>query len=178
MSRARHVQLSKRMSFLLRHRPQSAGLELDGAGWIGVDDFLRGVNSGGSDFTLADVEEVVATSDKRRFELADGRIRAAQGHSVDVDLGHEPSTPPAILFHGTVERFLPSIFETGLDKRSRTHVHLSPDRGTAQVVGDRRGDAVTLTVDAAAMHADGHEFIVATNGVWLTDHVPPEYLSR
>ena len=84
MSRARHVQLSKRMSFLLRHRPQSAGLELDGAGWIGVDDFLRGVNSGGSDFTLADVEEVIATSDKRRFELADGRIRAQMAlHATD-----------------------------------------------------------------------------------------------
>ncbi len=117
-------------------------------------------------------------NDKQRFEwdVAADRIRARQGHSVPVELDLAPSTPPAVLFHGTPTRNLDSILATGLDRRQRHHVHLSPDRDTAAVVGARRGEHVVLVVDAARMHADGHEFWVTGNGVWLTDSVPASYL--
>lgn len=119
---------------------------------------------------------MVATDGKRRFEIRGDRIRASQGHSVDVDLGLPPATPPPYLWHGTVARSLGAIRAEGLRRMNRHDVHLSPDRETATRVGARRGRPVVLTVDAGAMHRDGHMFRVSANGVWLTQAVPPRYL--
>ncbi|WP_206073187.1 RNA 2'-phosphotransferase [Erythrobacter colymbi] len=123
---------------------------------------------------------MVAENDKRRFELSDDgtRIRARQGHSVAVEGSWEAATPPAMLYHGTVERFLEAILREGLTKQQRHHVHLSANVETATTVGARRGEAVILMVDAATMVADGHAFAVSSNGVWLVDAVPPRYLAR
>ena len=171
------VKASKFMSLVLRHAPETAGLTLDAEGWADVDALVAG--SGGT-LTRESVERVVGTSEKKRFALsADGtRVRARQGHSVAVDLGLAPREPPPTLFHGTVERFLPSILREGLTRQSRQHVHLSANRETADTVGRRRGKPVILRVDAAAMHAAGHTFLLSENGVWLTDVVPPEFLGQ
>jgi putative RNA 2'-phosphotransferase len=130
--------------------------------------------------TRAELEEIVATSEKKRFALsADGRrIRANQGHSVDVDLNLQPIAPPELLYHGTVAKFLPSIRAQGLLKGQRHHVHLSADRATAETVGERRGVPIVLTVRSADMVRAGHLFYRSENGVWLTDHVPPPFLQE
>jgi putative RNA 2'-phosphotransferase len=167
------VRRSKRLSYVLRHAPGSVGLTLDAAGWADVDDLLTALG-----WTRPELDEVVARNDKRRFAL-DGtgtRIRASQGHSVAVDLGYAPETPPDVLFHGTVERFLPAILEQGLRPGNRHAVHLSPDVETARRVGGRRGRPVVLRVDAAAMARDGAVFTRSANGVWLVDAVPPRHL--
>ena len=124
------------------------------------------------------LDEVVATNPKRRFAVADDgtRIRANQGHSVDVELGYDEVAPPEVLFHGTVARSVGAIRTKGLLKMSRHHVHLSVDEATATAVGGRRGRPVILRVRAGDMHRAGHVFYVSDNGVWLTDHVPPEYV--
>jgi putative RNA 2'-phosphotransferase len=124
------------------------------------------------------LDEIVAASDKHRFEVHNGRIRAAQGHSVPVDLGLPPLAPPPVLYHGTVARFLDSILERGLDRGRRRFVHLSPDVATARVVGGRRGQPIILRIDAAGAHADGLLFFQAANGVWLTEHVPPLWITQ
>lgn len=163
---------------MLRHDPDSVGLTLDAAGWVRVDDLLQALRTADVDVSRADLEEVVRTSDKQRFAF-DGngtRIRAQQGHSVPVDLGLEAHDPPAVLWHGTVQRFLGAILAEGLTPRQRHHVHLSPDVATARAVGARRGAPVLLRVDAAAMAADGHVFRRSGNGVWLVDAVPPRHL--
>ena len=172
------VRRSKRLSFVLRHAPGSVGLDLDPAGWVGVGDLLAALARHGEPITRADLARVVAENDKQRFEWDAGtdRVRARQGHSVPVDLGLAPTTPPATLFHGTPERHLPSILEHGLEPRGRHHVHLSPDVTTARRVGARRGRPVVLVVDAAGMAAHGHVFTVTGNGVWLVDRVPPDHL--
>ncbi len=172
------IALSKFLSFVLRHRPEAAGVELDPNGWVAIDDLLAGAARVGRSFSRAELLEVVATNAKRRFAISDDgvRIRASQGHSVEVDLAYERAEPPAVLFHGTVARSLDPIRETGLYKMSRHHVHLSADAATAAAVGSRRGKAIVLRVAAGAMHRAGHAFFRAANGVWLTDHVPPEYL--
>jgi putative RNA 2'-phosphotransferase len=169
------VGLSKRLSFVLRHRPDSVGLVLDEAGWADVDDLLAALR-----MTRAELEHVVAANDKRRFAFdADGtRIRANQGHSVPVELGYEPAVPPDVLFHGTVERFVPSILAVGLRPGRRHAVHLSADVATARLVGGRRGRPVVLRVEAAAMAGAGHSFTRSPNGVWLTREVPPRYLTQ
>jgi putative RNA 2'-phosphotransferase len=172
------VHLGKLLALVLRHRPEVAGMTPDAAGWVDVGQLVAGLESSGRRVTVADVERAAAEDAKGRYELADGRIRATQGHSIDVELGLEAQRPPHLLYHGTVERNLSSILTTGLRPGSRRDVHLSSDVQSAQVVGRRRGEPVVLVVDAARLHEAGHVFRRASNGVWLTDAVPPAYLRR
>ena len=172
------VKLSKFLSLVLRHEPERIGITLDSAGWVPVIDLMAACERHGIALSYTDLAEVVATSHKKRFAFSeDGqRIRANQGHSVEVDLGLTPVPPPEILYHGTVEKFLPSIRNEGLRKGERHHVHLSADETTAIKVGERRGQPVILKIAAGKMHADGHPFFLSANGVWLTDHVPVLYI--
>ena len=170
------AHLGKLLALVLRHRPEVAGVTLDPAGWVDVDELVAGLSRGGHRVTADDVRRAVDGDSKGRYELVAGRIRAAQGHSVDVELGLAPVEPPPVLYHGTVERFVTAILAQGLRPGSRQSVHLSADVATAQVVGRRRGEPVVLVVDAAGAHAAGHAFRQASNGVWLTGAVPPGYL--
>ena len=175
------VRLSKRLSLVLRHRPETAGLTLDANGWVPVADLLAALG-----ISRAELDVVVQNNDKSRFVIvagADGveRIRANQGHSrrVNVDLDLPPAQPPATLFHGTPRTNLAPILREGLRPRSRQHVHLSPDVATALVVGRRRSpDVVVLEVQAAAMAEAGHVFHRSENGVWLTAVAPAVFLGE
>ncbi|MFO0571253.1 MAG: RNA 2'-phosphotransferase [Polyangiaceae bacterium] len=179
MDEKQRTRISKFLSFVLRHEPASIGIALDAAGWVDVDALLRAAADHGQPLTRDELSLVVATSPKRRFAFSEdgSRIRANQGHTTQVDLGYEPAEPPAVLFHGTVKRFLSQIREHGLLRMDRHHVHLSADEATAHAVGSRRGKPVILRVDAQAMRNAGHVFFVAPNGVWLTEAVPSEFLS-
>jgi len=172
------VKISKFLSLVLRHRPGAIGLVLDENGWADVDALLVGCRTAGRTITPEQLRHVVAANDKKRFEFSpDGdRIRASQGHSVEVDLDYPPAVPPEILYHGTAERNLASIRTGGLAKRRRHHVHLSLDARTAAKVGSRHGRSVVLEVRAGQMHRGGMAFYLSANGVWLTDHVPAAYL--
>ena len=179
MNKDQLKKVSKNMSYVLRHRPDTVGIELQEGGWIGVDELLKAFAHAGKPFTLEVLERVVTENDKQRFEFSADRlhIRARQGHSVEVDLGYAGCVPPKVLYHGTATRNLDSILKLGLVKGKRHHVHLSTNIETMVQVAMRHGKPVVLAVDAARMHADGFEFFVTENQVWLTDHVPPEYLS-
>lgn len=173
------VKLSKFLSLVLRHQPDAIGLALDSQGWADIDDLIAKANAAGRQFGRADLLRVVAESDKKRFSLSPDaeRIRAAQGHSVSVELGLTAQEPPRTLYHGTAVGFLEPILSQGLTPQSRQQVHLSIDETTALRVGKRHGKPHILKVDAAAMHARGFKFYRADNGVWLTDAVPPEFLA-
>lgn len=173
------VRISKFLSLVLRHQPQAARLTLDSAGWVAVDDLLRGCASAGVRITRAQLEEIVAQSDKQRFAFNEDRtrVRANQGHSVEVDLAYSPAVPPDVLYHGTADRLLDAIRAQGLLKGRRHHVHLSVERATAVAVGRRHGRPVVFIVAAGAMHRAGHAFFRSANGVWLTEHVPASFLS-
>lgn len=171
-------ETSKFLSYVLRHAPESIGLTLDDNGWADVSDLLDKARAAGSLFDRATLLQVVATSDKQRFTLSEDatRIRAAQGHSIEVDLDIAAMIPPAMLFHGTAAAHIQAIMAEGLKPGRRQKVHLSLDEETAVKVGQRHGKPVVLRVDAAGMHAHGLAFWRAENGVWLTDHVPPQFL--
>ncbi|MFC8506341.1 RNA 2'-phosphotransferase [Streptomyces sp. NPDC057411] len=172
----RTVKVSKYLSKHLRHQPERIGLVLDPHGWTEIDALLRAAAAHGFPITRAELDHVVAVNDKKRFAIEGTRIRASQGHTVEVDLDLPAAEPPAYLYHGTVAAVLPAIRAEGLRPMARHHVHLSPDRETATRVGARRGRPVVLSVDAGAMHRAGHLFHVSANGVWLTDAVPPRYI--
>lgn len=180
MDNTRLVKVSKYLSKHLRHQPERLGLTLAPGGWVAIAELLAACESHQFPISQPELEAVVATSDKKRFSIdpTGTLIRANQGHSVEVDLQLEPQTPPERLYHGTGERSLEPILATGLQKMSRHHVHLSPDVETARKVGTRHGRPVVLVVDATAMAEAGYLFYCSENGVWLTDHVPANYLRQ
>jgi putative RNA 2'-phosphotransferase len=173
------VELSKFLSFVLRHKPDAIGLVLDAQGWVSVDELVQKGNAAGTRFSRDNLLQVVETSDKKRFSVsADGqRIRAAQGHSVSVELGLLRREPPPVLYHGTATRFVESILSEGLKPQKRQQVHLSADVATAERVGQRHGKPVIFKIEALHMHQLGFEFFLADNGVWLIDQVPPDFLA-
>ncbi|REE17727.1 putative RNA 2'-phosphotransferase [Paraburkholderia sp. BL27I4N3] len=187
-----YVAVSRFLSRILRHEPEIVGILLDGQGWVSIDELIRAIeraahNVGASKrlktlptITRDVILAVVATNDKQRFSLSpDGlRIRAAQGHSIVVDLGYAHMEPPAVLYHGTAWSNWESIAADGLTPRTRHAVHLSTDVNTATRVGARHGQPLVLVVDAARMRADGYAFSRSDNGVWLTELVPAEYLAQ
>jgi len=182
MNPSQTKRTSKFLSLVLRHQPDTIGIELDSAGWVAVDELLAAINRHPNNIHLdrKSLEDLVNSNDKQRFEFDKPRssIRARQGHSIDVELGYQPVTPPETLVHGTPRKFVASIRQTGLKKMKRHHVHLHTDLKTANAVGARRGDSVILTIRAGDMHRQGFEFFVTENGVWLTDFVPAEFIDN
>lgn len=180
MTEKENTRISKYLSLVLRHAPEAAGITLDENGWTDVGILLKQLTINGYPVSPAGLDHVVTSNNKQRFIYNEDRtrIRASQGHSVAIDLAYAEREPPAVLYHGTAEAFLSSILETGLDKRSRHHVHLSAEDETARRVGQRHGKPVVLVVDAARMRVDGYTFFCSANGVWLTEQVPAAYLQR
>ncbi|MDP9384937.1 MAG: RNA 2'-phosphotransferase [Actinomycetota bacterium] len=180
MGRRRAVTVSKFLARHLRHAPQAIGLELDAAGWAEVGALFDACTRAGFPITREELDAAVHAPGKRRYayDATGTRIRAVQGHSVEVELGYPPAVPPVVLYHGTHPGALDTILASGLAPMGRRHVHLSPDVATARQVGARRGRPVVLAVDAAALHAAGQAFYRAENGVWLTGPVGPQHLRR
>jgi putative RNA 2'-phosphotransferase len=179
MSKDYYKQYSKYMSFILRHHPEELDITLEDGGWAPIDTLVEGMTANGYEVTKEVLEDIVASSDKQRFAINEegNKIRANQGHSVDVKLQLKKEVPPFELYHGTVEKFIGSIVKEGLKKMNRHHVHLSEDKETATKVGSRRGKPVILTINAREMYTDGYDFYKSENGVWLTDTVPIQYLN-
>jgi len=171
--------ISKFLSLVLRHKPETIGLTLDKNGWADTSDLLEKLNTRGFEISFARLEQIVATNDKKRFafNIDQSRIRANQGHSIHVELGLPKSEPPPNLYHGTSEKSGKSILLQGLVKSKRQFVHLSNDVETALSVGRRHGRAVVFTVAAGLMSNEGFTFYLSANHVWLTDHVPPRHLT-
>lgn len=174
----RQVKISKFLSLVLRHQPQKIDIALDASGWVAVEELLTAANAHQFPLTREELTAIVINNDKHRFSFSeDGKyIRANQGHSINVELGYQPTSPSEFLYHGTAERFLPAIRKEGLKRMARHHVHLSSDHETAIKVGKRHGKPVVLKIKSGQMAEDGFQFYLSENGVWLTECVPVLYL--
>ncbi len=173
-------KVSKFLSYVLRHNPEKIGIRLDPAGWTPVDDLLEKAAENGMHISQSQLNDVVHNSEKKRFSFSDDGeyIRANYGHSINVELGYEPKSPPAILYHGTAEGSVNSILRSGLHSANRQYVHLSSDKPSAKQVGSRHGKPVILEIDAGQAYRDGHTFYQSDAGIWLTDTIPPDYISN
>ena len=171
-------EISKFMSLVLRHQPEKINVVLDENGWTDVAIFLSQMNTKGFSVDMKKLEEIISINEKQRFALNDtkDKIRANQGHSVEIDLGLSPTEPPQILYHGTSQNAISSIKEQGITKQNRQHVHLSAQIETAINVGSRHGKVVVLTIKALEMHQNGEIFYISDNGVWLTDMIENKYI--
>lgn len=180
MNEIENKRISKFLSLILRHQPETIHLKLDENGWADVEELIMKSAHNKMHFTLDELDQVVETNNKKRFAFNEDktRIRANQGHSIDIDLALTPQQPPEFLYHGTAETNIESILEKGIEKRSRQHVHLSADKDTATKVGMRHGKPVILTIKTGEMFEEKIEFYLSDNGVWLTDFVEVKYISK
>ncbi|RMZ60768.1 RNA 2'-phosphotransferase [Chryseobacterium nematophagum] len=180
MNEQEKKKLSKFLSLILRHQPELINLTLDENGWAYIEDLKLKSSHNKMYFTLEELDEVVETNNKKRFIFNEDKtkIRANQGHSIDIDLGLKPQKPPEFLYHGTALHNIDSILEKGIERRNRQHVHLSPDKETATKVGMRHGKPIILTIRTGKMFEDGVLFYLSENGVWLTDYVNVQYISK
>ncbi len=178
ISEKQQTHISKFLSLVLRHKPETIGIQIDQNGWVDINELIDKSNKYGIQFDRETLNHIVATNSKKRFAFNDkfDKIRASQGHSVEIELGYKNQKPPEILFHGTSEKSVQSILKKGLEKRNRQHVHLSSDTETAIKVGQRHGKPVIFEILAEKMYNDKIEFYISENGVWLTDNVPTKYL--
>lgn len=174
------THISKFLSLVLRHQPETIGIQLDQNGWTDITELIEQSNNYGIIFDRETLNHIVETNSKKRFAFNDSfdKIRASQGHSIDIKLGYTNQKPPEILFHGTGEKSVQSILKTGLEKQNRQQVHLSNDIETAIKVGQRHGKPFVFLVLAEQMYNDKFEFYISDNGVWLTDNVPTKYLKQ
>lgn len=180
MTEQNKKSISKFLSLILRHDPAKIGIELDENGWANVKELIEKCKKHRYHFSMEELIEIVETNDKKRYSFNEKRnkIRANQGHSIDIDLALSPVEPPEFLYHGTATRFLSSIMKEGIVKGSRQHVHLSQDKETATKVGSRHGKVAVLTIMTGKMYEDEILFYQSDNGVWLTDYVDIKYISE
>lgn len=172
-------ELSKEVSYALRHVPWEYELEMDEKGWVPVEQLLDALHriEKWSNICEADLNEMIEKSEKKRHEFADGKIRAFYGHSIPMKILKEEKVPPDILYHGTARRFMQSIRESGLLPQSRQYVHLSQDIETAENVGRRYDDKpCILIVDAKRAWDEGVKFYLGNEKVWLVDIMPSRYI--
>uniref|UniRef100_G3R8Z5 2'-phosphotransferase n=1 Tax=Gorilla gorilla gorilla TaxID=9595 RepID=G3R8Z5_GORGO len=131
----RDVQLSKALSYALRHGALKLGLPMGADGFVPLGALLQLPQFRG--FSAEDVQRVVDTNRKQRFALQPGDpstgllIRANQGHSLQVPKLElmpleTPQALPPMLVHGTFWKHWPSILLKGLSCQGRTHIHLAP----------------------------------------------------
>lgn len=178
MNELEKKKISKFLSYVLRHHPELINLNLDENGWADVNELISKSTNDSQGFTFEELNEIVETNDKKRFIFNEDktRIRANQGHSIEIDLALKSQQPPEFLYHGTAQNNVGSILEKGIEKRSRQHVHLSQDKETAAKVGMRHGKPTILTIKTGKMFEEGIEFYLSDNEVWLTDFVDAKYI--
>lgn len=167
------------ISLILRHQPEVIGISLDRHGWANVRELIDGINKSGKyNIDMSTLEEIVRTDNKQRYSFNEDKtkIRANQGHSINVDVELKEAVPPEILYHGTAEKYVDPINKEGLKPKGRLYVHLSKDIDTAIKVGSRHGKPVVYNVFAGEMHRQGYQFFLSENGVWLTRIVPANFI--
>lgn len=173
-------ELSREISYALRHAPKEYGLTLDGQGWVSVECLIASLSKQEkySALTIQDISDMIKASEKKRHEIVGDRIRALYGHSTKEKIKKEAIQPPDVLYHGTAHKFLQKILEQGLISKDRQYVHLSQDQETAIAVGKRRDtDPIVLRIDAVAAWKDGVMFYHGNEMIWLTDRIPVKYIS-
>ncbi|WP_027088924.1 RNA 2'-phosphotransferase [Thomasclavelia saccharogumia] len=174
------TKMGKYLSLILRHKPEIIGIELDDHGWAEVSALIEGINKTGRYIDKEILDKIVETNNKKRYQynVNQTKIRANQGHSINVDVELQEKSPPNLLYHGTAKKSLENIKKSGIKKMERLYVHLSKDVETAKNVGKRHGLPVVLVIDTKAMVKDGYIFYYSNNGVWLCDDIDYKYVKK
>jgi len=174
------THVSKFLSYVLRHHPESIGLDISDSGWVETEKLIQKANQTDIDLNFPRLTNIVRNSSKKRFAFNHdkSKIRANYGHSIDVDLDLVSQSPPEKLFHGTADRFLDSIKKQGLTPQNRNFVHLSINKTAAQKIGQRHGDPVILEINSYHMDRKGWRFYTSGKDIWLVKKVQPKFIEN
>ncbi len=175
------IQVSKAISYALRHNPKEFGITLDSEGWVDMSILLAALHAARIDTSLEQIKRIINESEKKRFEIKGDRIRATYGHSIEQKIEYTPQEPPTVLYHGTTHKAymeIAGLSGKGLKPMGRQYVHLSSDIKTAITVGKRRDpNPVVFAINARLMYDEGVEFYHTGNDTtWLCDSVPKYYI--
>ena len=177
ITKKQEKKISKHLSYLLRHSKNI--VNMDEYGYVDIKDLIDYINNTNDLlFSIEELQNLVETNNKNRFKynIDKTKLKACQGHSIDIKLELQSLKPKHKLYHGTSVKNLKNILEFGIQKMSRHHVHLSKDIETAKNVGSRHGKPIILELDTAKMHLDSINFYKSENDVWLVDYVNPKYI--
>ena len=171
------TEVSKLMSYILRHNPGEYGLKLGDEGYVDLTAFINAINKKHPDVTWFEINDAVHNfKDKRRFEISGDKIRALHGHTVKSNIHYKPCKAPKVLLHGTTDKAWELIKNEGLKPMAREYVHLTDDMIMAITIGNRYvGNVVVLKVDTSKIPGDIYN---SENGIFLTKRVPKEALSK
>ena len=170
-------RISRFLTYLLRHRPTEYPLVFDERGFVEWGDIVKIIQERFYDVTEGQIRAVVTDSEKKRFELREGKMRATYGHSFAVDLSDEAVEPPSELYYGTAPDLAESMLRSGLKPRDRQYVHLSVSAEEAESVARRHGPApAIIIVDAESAHGEGIRFF-QSGPLFLVENVPAKFLS-
>lgn len=176
-----YAKLSKEVSYALRHAPWEYELEMDEQGWVPIEQLtltLRFCKEGHM-LHEQDFARMIELSNKKRFEVLDGKIRALYGHSIPHKINKSAAVPPALLYHGTSRTIVDQIRREGLRPMARQYVHLSADPETARAVGRRKDSSpVLLIIDALKAASEGTLFYHGNHTIWLADYISPHYINE
>ena len=178
------TNLSVYLCYLLRHRPDEIGLNMDEHGWVDAGELIEKVNGGGKYTLTTDALRGIVTSDPKgryRFNADETRIKACQGHSIDWVVPElDWREPPMRLYHGTTAEAYEKIRTSGgISRMNRHAVHMQADAEKAWQSAKRwKKTPVVLEIDARQMYEDDIAFGVTENDVWCCDAVPSEYITN
>lgn len=197
-SQIRHCQnLSKGLSWLLRHHVVDQGLSITPGGYVLCEDILK--LSAFNKFTFDDIKIVVDNNNKKRFTLKEEDskwyIRANQGHSHEVasqlnqdEVLTKITQPLELIVHGTTLKNYNIIKKSGLKKIGRWHIHfaITDDfvEGNTQQSGIRSSSRILIYLNMELAMADGIEFFMSDNKVVLSQGVgadgviDPKYFNK
>lgn len=172
-------QISKLISYWLRHHPEDGGLSIDDFGWVSIDSLLTALHSRNVTISQKELLSLNKFFDKVRWEIEEeeNKIRATHGHSIPIVLQEKPTVPPETLYHGTAVKNIEQIVKSGLLPMNRQFVHLSESIEMAVCVGTRHGQPIIIEIDAERLVNDGWKFYKTANQVWLTTAMPVAYLA-
>lgn len=178
MENKNDIKTGKFLSLILRHHPETIGIKLDKNGWADVEELINGIRKSEKKIDIIDLKRIVQNNDKKRYSFNEDftKIRANQGHSINVDVELKQCCPPEYLYHGTAEKYINKISKEGIKKQSRQFVHLSNDIYTAEKVGIRHGKVKVLKIMSDKMYNNGYKFYLSENNIWLTEYIPTDYI--
>lgn len=173
-------ELSKEISYALRHAPWEYELELDEAGWVPISQLINALSNSPKWKGLEEnnIIEMINQSSKKRHEVNGNKIRALYGHSTPLRILKIEAEPPYFLYHGTTHKAVNGILKEGLLPQKRQYVHLSEDVETAISVGKRRDNSpIILVIDASTAYKEGVKFYLGNEKVWLSSPIPSKYIT-
>jgi len=181
MSSRERDSTARKLALVLRHAPEKFDLEMDINGWIDVRDITRKFKESNRRqhwMRPHHIRAISETDPKGRYEVKGNMMRATYGHTVEIELDLPTLEIPDSLYFPCNPEESDNLLEVGLNPGDRLHVHLSSSIKSAATAGRfHMKNPAIIEIDSARMVASGETIWHAGVTVYLSESVPPDFLS-